>query len=239
MLIDILTLFPKMFEGPFEESIIKRAKEKGLAEIKIHNLRNWANDKHKTVDDRPYGGGAGMILKVDVIDKALTEIKNQKPKIKNQNKKVKTILLSAKGSLFTQDKACQLSKLDHLILIAGHYEGVDERVALHLVDEEISIGNYILTGGEIPAMVIVDSVVRLIPGVLNPKSLAEESFSSNTKYQKLNTNIEYPQYTRPENYKGWKVPEVLLSGNHKEIEKWRKMMSESFSKKQNNFNRIN
>lgn len=211
MKIDVLTLFPEMFKGPFSESIIKRAQEQRLVEINIHNLRDWATDKHKTVDDRPYGGGAGMILKVDVIDKALKKIKSQKSK---------TILLSAKGKLFTQGKAHEFSKLDHLILIAGHYEGVDERVAKHLVDEEISIGNYILTGGEIPAMVIADSVIRLIPGVLNPDSLMEESFSTTTSSQ-LQATIEYPQYTRPEKYKGWKVPEVLLSGNHKEINSWR------------------
>jgi len=222
MKIDILTLFPEMFEGPFNESIIKRAKEKGLVEIQIHNLRNWASDKHKTVDDRPYGGGAGMILKVDVIDKALTEIKSQNSKVKKRNKKVKTILLSAKGSLLTQEKVYELSKLDHLILIAGHYEGVDERVVEHLVDEEISIGKYILTGGEIPAMVITDAVIRLIPGVIKPQSLEEESYSPNAKNKLLNTNIEYPQYTRPKEYRGWKVPEVLLSGNHKKIENWRK-----------------
>ena len=237
MKIDILTLFPEMFGGPFDTSMLKKAQDDGFVEINIYNLRDWATDKHKTVDDRPYGGGAGMIIRVDIIDRAITDlkIKNQKSKIKNTNKNSKIILLSAKGQTFNQDKAWELSKLDHLILIAGHYEGVDERVAENLADEEISIGNYILTGGEIPAMVITDTVVRLIPGLLNPDSLAEESFSPFTNHRSPRpkddqplaeiTNIEYPQYTRPENYKGWKVPQVLLSGNHKEIEKWRKKMA--------------
>ena len=241
-----------MFEGPFSESIIKRAQEKDLVEINIHNLRNWATDKHKTVDDRPYGGGAGMVMRVDVIDRALKELRNEgdilqkvrspqlaklrrddktglkslpassKSRKSTINHQLSTILLSAKGKLFDQKTAYEYSELDHLILVAGHYEGVDERIAKHLVDEEISIGNYVLTGGEIPAMVITDAVVRLIPGVLNPESLAEESHSPFTIHHSPFTNVEYPQYTRPENYKGWKVPEVLLSGNHKEIEKWRK-----------------
>ena len=214
MKIDILTLFPEMFKGPFDTSMLKKAQDKSLVEINIHNLRKWALDKHKTVDDRPFGGGPGMILRVDIIDKALQEIK-----ITKKNSKI--ILLSARGEKYTQQKAQMLSKHKHLILLCGHYEGVDERVSQYLVDEEISIGDYILTGGEIPAMVLVDSIVRLVPGVLNPDSLLEESFLLTTNNQLPTTNAEYPQYTRPENYKGWKVPEVLLSGNHKEIEKWK------------------
>ena len=211
MKIDILTLFPEMFKGPFDESIIKRAKEKGLVEINIYNLRDWATDKHKSVDDRPYGGGVGMVLRVDVIDKALEKLKS---KIINQNPKI--ILLSAKGKRFTQSKAKQLSKINHLILVCGHYEDVDQRVTDYLIDEEISIGDYVLTGGELPTMVVVDSIVRLIPGALGAqKSTVEESHSKKGY-------IEYPHYTRPETYKGWKVPEVLLSGNHKEIEDWKK-----------------
>jgi tRNA (guanine37-N1)-methyltransferase len=210
MKIDIITLFPNMFKGPFEESILRRAQDKSLLEIKIHNLRDWALDRHKSVDDRPYGGGAGMIIRVDVIDRALQDLKQ-----KAKNKKIKTILLDATGKTFNQKMAEKLSKEKNLILISGHYEGVDHRVHEHLVDEVISIGNYVLTGGELPAMVITDAVSRLIPGVLDPESLKEESFS------KSKTNLEYPQYTRPEEYKGWKVPEVLLSGNHAEIEKWR------------------
>ena len=209
MKIDILTLFPQMFTGPLSESILKRAQEKGAVEIKVHNLRDWAEDKHHTTDLPPYGGGAGMVMRVDVIDKAVTSLKKE-------NKKTKVILLDTKGEIYKQEKAKRLSKEEHLILIAGHYEGVDQRVHDHLVDEVICTGEYVLTGGEIPAITVVDSVVRLLPEVLgNPDSLTEESF--NDKGQ-----IEYPQYTRPEDYKGWKVPKVLLSGNHKEISEWRK-----------------
>ena len=207
--IDILTLFPQMFTGPLSESILKRAQEKGAVEIKVHNLRDWAEDKHHTTDLPPYGGGAGMVMKIDVIDKAVAALKKE-------NKKTKVILLDTKGEMYKQEKAKQLSKEEHLILIAGHYEGVDQRVHDHLVDEVICTGEYVLTGGEIPAITVVDSVVRLLPEVLgNPDSLTEESF--NDKDQ-----IEYPQYTRPEEYKGWKVPKILLSGNHKKISEWRK-----------------
>ena len=206
MKIDILTLFPEMFKGPFGESIIKRAQEKGFVEIKIHNLRDWAVDKYKSVDDKPYGGGAGMILRIDVIDAAITKLQTPNSKI---------ILLDAGGKTFTQQKAKKLSREEHLILVAGHYEGVDHRVHEHLVDEVISIGDYVLTGSELPAMVVADAVVRLIPGAIEPASLKEESHSKKGY-------LEYPQYTRPEEYKSWKVPEVLLSGHHAEIKKWRK-----------------
>ena len=210
MRIDILTIFPEMFSGPFEESMVKRAREDGKVEIKIHNLRDWSEDKHKSVDDRPYGGGAGMVMRVDIIDRALGDLK-----LKMKNEKCKVVLMSAKGKKYTQQDAKAYTQLEQLILIAGHYEGVDERVAKFLVDEELRIGDYVLTGGELPAMVVVDSVVRLLPGVLgNEKSVKEES-NSEPGY------LEYPQYTRPEEYKGWKVPEVLLGGNHAEIEKWR------------------
>jgi len=212
MQIDILTLFPEMFKGPLDASILKRAREKSLVKINLHNLRDWAVDKYKSVDDRPYGGGAGMIMRVDIIDKAITDIKSQSS---NQNSKV--ILLDAGGEKFSQSKAGYFAKEESLIIICGHYEGVDHRVHEYLADEIISIGDYVLSGGEIPAMVIIDSVVRLLPGVLgNPESLAEESFSQ------ISNDIEYPQYTRPEEYKGWKVPEVLLSGNHKSIQEWKK-----------------
>ncbi len=218
MKIDILTLFPKMFSGPFAESIVKRAQDKGLTEINIHDLRKWGLDDRRTVDDRPYGGGPGMILRVDVIDTALKNLKTK------EHKNSKTILLDAGGKRFTQQKAVQLSKLEHIILIAGHYEGVDHRVHEHLMDEVISIGDYVLTGGEIPVMVIIDSVVRLIPGVIKLESITEESFSQwKMENGKWKINTEYPQYTRPENYKGWKVPEVLLSGNHKKIKNWRQV----------------
>jgi len=213
MKIDILTLFPEMFQGPFDQSIIKRAREKGLVEIKIHNLRNWAEDKHRTVDDRPYGGGPGMILKVDIIDSALQTLK--------QNSQ--TLLLSPQGKPFSQPKAQELSKKEHLILLCGHYEGVDERARNHLVDEEISIGDYVLTGGELPAMVIIDAVTRLIPGVLeNPKATQSESFSTSQLDVKRPTLLDYPQYTPPEKYRAWSVPKILLSGDHQKIKKWRR-----------------
>jgi tRNA (guanine37-N1)-methyltransferase len=219
MKINVLTLFPEMFEGPFGTSMLKKAQDDGLVAINTHNLRDWAKDKHKTVDDRPFGGGPGMVLKVETIDLALKDLKSQVT-----GNKLQVVLLSAKGKRYTQKKAQELAKNDHLILIAGHYEGVDHRVHEHLVDEVVSIGDYILTGGEIPAMVLVDSITRLIPGVLNPVSLREESHSLPTTHNSLPTT-EYPQYTRPENYKGWKVPKVLLSGHHKEIEKWRRERS--------------
>jgi len=214
MKIDILTLFPKMFSGPFEESILRRARDKSLVEINIHDIRKWGLDKRRTVDDRTYGGGVGMIVRVDVVDRAISSLITN-----HKSPSTKIILLDATGEKFTQQKAAELSGLEHLILIAGHYEGVDHRVHEHLVDEVISIGDYVLTGGEIPAMVLTDAIVRLIPGVLQ-KSEATliESFSEEGI-------MEFPQYTRPEEYKGWKVPEILLSGNHKEIEKWRKKES--------------
>lgn len=217
MKIDILTLFPKMFAGPFEESIVKRAIDKGLVEINIHDLRAWGEGERRSVDDRPYGGGVGMILRVDIIEKAVSELKKG-------SKSTKVILLDATGKKFTQSMARKLSQVEHLVLIAGHYEGFDHRVHEHLVDEIISIGDYVLTGGEIPAMIVTDAIVRLIPGVLEkPEATSLESFS-----EKL---LEYPQYTRPEDYRGWKVPEILLSGNHKEIEKWRKEMALKKTKK--------
>lgn len=212
MKIDIITIFPEMFAGPFNTSMIKKAQEKKLVEINIHNLRDWAKDKHKTVDDNPYGGGPGMIMMIEPIEKALAELKTKN----NQ-----TVLLSAKGKLFSQERAQQLSVYKHLILLCGHYEDVDQRVVDNLIDEEISIGNYVLTGGEIPAMVVADSVARLIPGVLGADEGLKEESHSTPGY------IEYPQYTRPDNYKGWKVPDVLLSGNHAEINKWRKEMSKN------------
>lgn len=209
MKIDILTLFPRMFAGPFDESMVLAAKKKNLVDIQIHDLRKWAIDKRGSVDDRTYGGGKGMLIRVDVIDNALKEIASKDSKI---------VLMDAGGEKFTQKKAREFSKIKHLILIAGHYEGIDHRVHEHLVDEIISIGDYVLTGGEIPAMVVTDAITRLIPGVLEEEATEVESHS-------VEGVLEYPQYTRPEVYKKWKVPNVLLSGNHKEIEKWRKQNS--------------
>jgi tRNA (guanine37-N1)-methyltransferase len=206
MKIDILTLFPDMFKGPFDASIVKRAESRDLIKVEVHDLRKWGESERRNVDDRPYGGGVGMILRVDIIDNALKELRTEKSHV---------ILLDATGERFVQQKAVKLSKLDHIILIAGHYEGVDHRVHEHLVNEVISIGDYVLTGGEIPAMILVDSVIRLLPGVLGKdESSADES-------HKEPGYLEYPQFTRPEDYKGWKVPKVLLGGNHKEIKNWR------------------
>lgn len=216
MKIDILTIFPNMFSSPFGESIIKRAVQKNLVTINIHNLRAWTDDVHHQVDDRPFGGGAGMVMMVEPIDKALEDLK-----LKAKSSKLKIILLSAKGERYTQQKAESLSHTDHLILVCGHYEGIDQRVYEHLVDEVISIGDYVLTGGELPAMVVVDSLVRLIPGVVGDQaSIVDES-------HKEPGYIEYPQYTRPATYKDWSVPDVLLSGDHAKIKTWR----ESNSKK--------
>jgi len=193
----------------------------------MHNLRDYTEDKHKTVDDTPYGGGPGMVLKIEPIYKSVQSLKS---KIKNKKAKIRIVLFSAKGKKYAQSDAERLSKYDNLILICGRYEGVDERVAEYIADEEISIGDYVLTGGEIPAMILVDSVTRLIPGVLgNIESLKEESFTKikNSKLKIKNSILEYPQFTKPENFEGWKVPDVLLSGNHKEIEKWRKRNAKS------------
>ena len=202
-----------MFENsPLNQSVMWRAQDKGFLEINIVDLKKYGLDERKTVDDRPYGGGAGMLLRVDVIDNALKDL-GVKPKTKNQ----KIIITDARGETYKQSKAYEYSKLKRLTIICGHYEGIDHRVHEHLVDDIISIGDYVLTGGEIPAMVITDSVTRLIPGVIKDESLKEESFS-----MKDDITTEYPQYTRPPIYNGWNVPDILLTGNHPEIEKWRK-----------------
>lgn len=223
MRFDIITIFPNIFDSYFKESIIRRAQKKKLIRIKIHNLRDYTTDRHKTVDDRPYGGGFGMVLMVEPILKAVTALKKARPersrRVKTTTQKSKVILLSPKGKKFGQQMARRFSKLDQLILICGRYEGVDERVAKYVVDEEVSIGDYILTGGEVPAMVIVDAVTRLVPGVIAQGSLEEESFSRE-KY------LEFPHYTRPENViidgKERRVPKILLSGNHQKIKEWQK-----------------
>lgn len=208
MNIFILTLFPEMFVGPFNHSILKRAQEKKLATISFINIRDFANDKHGTVDDKPYGGGLGMIMKIDVLDSALSSITSKIPK----HEKTIILLLDPKGEEYTQKKAQELTQFNNLILLCGHYEGVDARITT-LIDGAISVGAYVVTGGEIPAMAVVDSVVRLIPGVLKPEATTHESYTNET--------LEYPQYTRPYTYKGSTVPEVLLHGNHREIQKWK------------------
>jgi tRNA (guanine37-N1)-methyltransferase len=216
----IITIFPNIFDSYFSESIVKRAQEKKLVKIKILNLRDYTTDKHKTVDDTPYGGGAGMLLKIEPIYNCVKAIKIQISKSKAQiSKKTRIILFSAKGKRYTQADAKRFAKYENIIMICGRYEGVDERVAKYLADEEISIGDYILTGGEIPAMSVVDSVARLIPSVLgNAESAKKESFSKKDY-------LEHPHFTKPAEFKKWRVPEVLLGGNHKEIEEWRKKNS--------------
>ena len=240
MQFDLLTIFPDMFSSYTNESILGRAQKEGHITINTHDIRKYASDKHKTTDDSPYGGGAGMVMKVEPIYKAVVDASKYKTQTTKGGlkhaKSQRIILMSAKGEQFTQKKVCEFSKYKQLILISGRYEGVDERVADYIADEEISIGPYVLTGGELPSLVIVDAVSRLIPGVLgSPDSLMEESFSDfqNSKFLPAgrhgkiqNSDKEYPQYTRPATFSPkngveWKVPDILLGGNHAEIEKWR------------------
>ncbi len=222
MRIDILTLFPEMFEGPFSTSILKRATIKKLVRVIFHNIRDYSHDKHQTTDDYPYGGGAGMILKPEPIFEAVEAVKSElvaRDGVSEEDaSRLPIILLTPQGRLFSQQIALELSKYKSLILICGHYEGVDERVSEHLASDEISIGDYVLTGGELAAMVVVDAVTRLLPGVLGSKvSPQDDSHSSGL--------LEYPQYTRPAAYRGWSVPEVLVSGNHEKIAIWRREQS--------------
>jgi tRNA (guanine37-N1)-methyltransferase len=204
---DIFTLFPNMFEGPFSESILKRAQEKGLLSIDLHNIRDVTTDRHHIVDDYPYGGGAGMVMKPEPIFTAVESVYKGGP----------IILLTPQGRLFNQEIARELAQEPRVTLICGHYEGVDERVREHLVTDELSIGDYVLTGGELAAMVVVDAVSRLIPGVLASGSTEEESHSNNL--------LEYPQYTRPPEFRGWRIPDILLSGHHEQIARWRRKES--------------
>jgi tRNA (guanine37-N1)-methyltransferase len=205
MKVDVLTLFPAMFSGPLDESIIKRARTMGMLDLRIHNLRDWTHDRHRTVDDKPFGGGPGMLLKPEPIFEAVESLADEKTRV---------VLMTPTGRKFDQRLARTLSQCPHLVLVCGSYEGFDERVRVHLADDEISIGDYVLTNGALPAMVVIDAVTRLLPGVLgDDASTQEESFSQGL--------LEYPHYTRPAEFRGWKVPEVLLSGNHAEIAKWR------------------
>ena len=213
MKFDVLTLFPEMFEI-LNQSIIGKAIEKDLININLINIRDFSKDKHKKVDDTPYGGGAGMVMKPDVVYDAYQSVTDEYAKV---------IYMSPQGKPLNQKKVEELSKENHLIILCGHYEGIDQRVLDKIVDEEISIGDYVLTGGEIPAMVLIDSVSRYVEGVLKEDSIKEESFS--------NGLLEYPQYTRPEVFEGMKVPEILLSGHHENIEKWRKEKSLEMTKK--------
>lgn len=204
--IDLLTIFPGFFKSPLQESILKRAQESGKVKIRIHNLRDYAHDRHKTVDDKPFGGGAGMVMKPEPIFEAVEALK--------RGKKPWVVLLDPQGAPFTQAHGARLARKKRVLLIAGHYEGVDQRVREHLIDQEISMGDFITMGGEAPALCVIEAVVRLVPGVLgNPDSLAHESFTSPL--------LEYPQYTRPRHFRKWQVPDVLISGNHQDVLKWR------------------
>ena len=215
MRIDILTIFPSVFEAPFNTGIFQRAVANELVEVNIYNIRDYSHDKHHTVDDYPYGGGAGMILKPEPIFEAVTQIKQG---LVTQKGEIPVILLTPQGRPFSQAVARELSRQRHLILICGHYEGVDERVHQYLATDELSIGDYVLSGGEPAALVVIDAVVRLLPGVLgSADSLKDDSHTDGL--------LEYPQYTRPAQFKGWLVPEVLLSGNHAQIAKWRRQQS--------------
>jgi len=212
MRIDIITLFPEMFRGPFDASIVARAREQGIVRIELHHLRDWGEGRHNTVDDAPYGGGAGMVLKPAPVFAAVEAVRalDAEPG--------RVVLLTPQGRLLTQPIVNELAALPRLTLLCGHYEGVDERIREHLVDDEISLGDYVLSGGELAAMVLVDAVVRLLPGALGGEtSLQEESHAQGL--------LEYPQYTRPADFRGWPVPEVLLSGNHPEIDRWRRQQS--------------
>ena len=224
MKFDVLTLFPEMFE-PMKQSVIGRAIEKGLLEINLINIRDFSKDKHKKVDDTVYGGGAGMLIKPDVVYDAFKSVKSEKSKV---------VYLSPQGKKLCQSKVEELAKQEHLILLCGHYEGIDQRVIDKIVDEEISIGDYVLTGGEIPAMVLIDSVSRYIDGVITGESISEESFSGSGL-------LEYPQYTRPEEFEGMKVPEVLQSGHHENINKWRRKESIriTYQKRPDLFEKVN
>jgi tRNA (guanine37-N1)-methyltransferase len=233
MKIDILTLFPEVCRAPLGESMMKRAQESGALELRIHNLRDWATDKHHVVDDAPFGGGQGMVMKAEPIFRAVEELRGeegkktpnaQRPTPNAELQRPMVILMSPAGRRFDQQLATEFSKEAHLIIICGHYEGVDHRVVEHLVDAEISIGDYVLTNGAIAAVVFVDAIVRLLPGVLgHEQSAADDSF--------IGGLLEGPQYTRPSDFRGWKVPDVLLSGNHGEIAKWRKQQARQRTQK--------
>jgi tRNA (guanine37-N1)-methyltransferase len=221
MRIDIITLFPEICRAPLNESMMKRAQENGALELRIHNLRDWTNDKHHVVDDAPFGGGQGMVMKPEPIFAAVEDLRGESRKTSNaeqskiEKREPKIILMSPTGRRFDQRLAEQLSQESRLVIVCGHYEGIDHRVVEHLIDEEISIGDYVLTNGAIAAVVVADAIVRLIPGVLgDEKSAHDDSFREGL--------LEGPQYTRPAEFRGWKVPEILLSGNHGEIAKWRK-----------------
>jgi tRNA (guanine37-N1)-methyltransferase len=217
----VVTIFPEFFSGPFAHGVVARAQAGGLLDIRMHDLRNWTYDRHRTVDDRPFGGGEGMLLKPQPLFEAVEAV------LPERSEKQKIVLLSAQGEKFSQSLAREFSALDDLLLICGRYEGVDERVAEHLADRELSIGDFVLSGGELAAAVVIDAVARLLPGVLgNEESSRNESFAE--AYEGL---LDCPQYTRPAEFRGWKVPEVLLGGNHEEIKRWRRAASREKTKR--------
>ena len=220
MLIDIVTIFPGFFKDPLGESLIKKAQDKQLIDVRVHDLRKYTHDRHKTVDDKPFGGGPGMVMKPDPIFECVEDIRAKHPG-------GRVILLDARGERLTQKKAQDFAGRKHLILLCGHYEGIDHRVHEHLADELISIGDFVTMGGEAPSLCLIEAVVRLLPGVIgNQASLKEESF-----LQDVENGLEYPQYTRPRDFRGWKVPDVLVSGNHAEMKKWRSQGSREVTKK--------
>ncbi|MBM3758885.1 MAG: tRNA (guanosine(37)-N1)-methyltransferase TrmD [Acidobacteria bacterium] len=233
MIFHILTIFPSFFEGPLKYGVVSKAMESGLIDIRVHNLRDWTTDRHSIVDDRPFGGGEGMVLKVEPVYKAIQSILPQRfhPSEEGNHGNTRVVLLSAQGRRFQQQEARSLLQYDQVLLICGRYEGVDERITDHLVDDELSIGDFVLSGGELPAAVVVDSVARLVPGVLgNVASSQFESFSD------LDENgaplLDCPHYTRPADFNGWLVPDVLLAGNHAEIKRWR--AAQALAKRQKN-----
>jgi tRNA (guanine37-N1)-methyltransferase len=218
---DVVTIFPDFFTSPLAHGVVARARNRGLLDIQIHDLRNWTYDRHRTVDDRPFGGGEGMLLKPEPLFEAVEAIVPERDSATARDPQTRVVLLSAQGRRFDQNVAREYAKLDRMVLICGRYEGVDERVAEHLADEELSVGNFVLSGGELAATMVVDVVSRLIPGVLgNEDSSLNESFSGEGEFL-----LDCPQYTRPAEFRGWRVPDVLLGGNHEEIKRWRRAAS--------------
>jgi tRNA (guanine37-N1)-methyltransferase len=234
---DLITIFPEFFAGPLDHGIVRRARESGIVQVHVQDLREFTKDRHRTVDDRPFGGGEGMVLKPEPLFEAVEKLLGQSMGDSAQERVLPTgtavVLLSAAGKIFTQETARRLAKLEHIVLICGRYEGVDERVADHLATEEISVGDYVLSGGELPAAVVLDAVTRLLPGALgNEASTENESFrkleaddsismAGNLSARKARLLLDYPHYTRPAEYRGWKVPDVLIGGHHAEVAKWR------------------
>ncbi|MCB9799805.1 MAG: tRNA (guanosine(37)-N1)-methyltransferase TrmD [Candidatus Omnitrophica bacterium] len=224
MLIDVVTIFPGIIKAPIQESLLKKAQDKGKVKIRVHDLRKYTHDRHRTVDDKPYGGGAGMLMKPEPFFECLEDIRKKSGPHKKKEPKGWVVLMDPRGRPFNQKTAKRLAGKKRLIFLTGHYEGIDQRVHDHLVDEEISIGDFVTMGGEVPALCVMEAVIRLLPGILgNTESVKDESFQSNM--------LEYPQYTRPREYRGWTVPEILLSGNHRDVDLWRRHEARKITKK--------